>query len=103
MLFVCFLDILKETHRFVERMDEYQREIELKKIEIEKLKVREGLFRTLVIIILTASAGAGTLTFKIFGDKFDNWLYIFLLFVIGLVSIFALGLWLSIRNKLKEL
>jgi len=46
LLFVCFLDILKETHRFVERMDEYQREIELKKIEIEKLKVREGLCRS---------------------------------------------------------
>ncbi|WP_457625054.1 hypothetical protein [Persephonella sp.] len=84
-------------------MDKDQKEIELKKLEIEKLKIKEGLFRTLVIIILTASAGAGTLHFKVFGNKFNAWLYGFLLFVIIVISILALWLWLSIRKKLKEI
>jgi len=57
----------------------------------------------LIIIILTAAAGVGTLTFKIFGNKQDIYIYAFLLFVIGLTTIFALSLWLSIRKKLKEL
>ncbi len=45
-------------------MEKEQREIELKKLEIEKLKNREGLFRTLVIALLTVGAGIGTLTLK---------------------------------------
>ena len=84
-------------------MKETDREIEIKKLEIEKLKVKEGLFRTLVLVILTASAGLGTLHFKVFGSKFNRELYEFLLFVIIVVSIFALWLWLSIRKKLKEI
>ena len=84
-------------------MDKNQKEIELKKLKIEKLKIQEGLFRTLIIIILTASAGLGTLHFKVFGSKFNKELYGFLLFVIIVVSIFALWIWLSIRKKLKEI
>jgi len=84
-------------------MDKEEKELELKKLEIEKLKIKEGLFRTLIIIILTASAGAGTLHFKVFGDKFDIWLYGFLLFIVIVISILALWLWLSIRKKLKEI
>ncbi len=80
-----------------------EKELELKKIELEKLKIKEGLFRSLVIIILTASAGLGTLHFKVFGSKFNEVLYAFLLFVIVITSIFALWIWLSIRRKLKEL
>ena len=84
-------------------MEKEQKEIEIKKLEIEKLKIKEGLFRTLVIIILTASAGLGTLHFTVFGSKFNKELYGFLLFVIIVVSVFALWLWLSIRKKLKEI
>jgi len=84
-------------------MDKEQKELELKKIEIEKLKIKEGLFRTLVIIILTAGAGAGTLHFKVFGDKFNVFIYGFLLIIVGVISILALWFWLLIRKKLKEL
>ena len=41
-------------------MEKEQREIELKKLEIERLKVREGFIRTLAIILLTIGAGIGT-------------------------------------------
>ncbi len=42
-------------------MDNLQKEIELKKLEIEKLKIKEGLARTVLILILTVGAGIGTL------------------------------------------
>ncbi len=45
-------------------MDKEQKELELKKVEIEKLKIKEGLFRTLVLIVLTVSAGLGTVIYK---------------------------------------
>ena len=84
-------------------MDKDQKEIELKKIELEKLKIKEGLFRTLVIIVLTVSAGIGTLNPKIIGDKLDKYIYYFLIFIDVVVLIFALWIWLSIRKKLREL
>ncbi|WP_029521242.1 hypothetical protein [Persephonella sp. IF05-L8] len=42
-------------------MDNLQKEIEVKKLEIEKLKIKEGLARTVLILILTVGAGIGTL------------------------------------------
>ncbi len=48
--------------------------------ELEKLKIKEELFRTLTILLLTLGAGLGTI----------------LIFVVSVVSF---GLWLSIRKN----
>ncbi len=40
-------------------MDKNQKELELKKLEIEKIKIKEGFLRTLAFILLTIGAGMG--------------------------------------------
>ncbi|WP_297455479.1 hypothetical protein [Persephonella sp.] len=85
-------------------MDNLQKEIELKKLEIEKLKVKEGLTRTILILILTVGAGIGTLA-KII-DIPNIWyevVFVFLLVVFLTFSIYFLIIVITIRTKLKEL
>ncbi len=50
-------------------MDKEQKELEIKKLKIEKLKALEGIIRTVVIAILTIGAGIGTLIFQILVEK----------------------------------
>ncbi len=45
-------------------MDKQEKEIEIKKLEIEKLKIKEGLFRTLVLVVLTVGAGLGAVIYR---------------------------------------
>ena len=78
--------------------------IELKKLEIEKLKVKEGLTRTVLILILTVGAGIGTLARVINIPKY--WyqiVFIGLIFILVIFSLYFLLLLISIRNKLREL
>ena len=85
-------------------MDNLQKEIELKKLEIEKLKVKEGLTRTILILILTVGAGIGTLA-KII-DIPNIWyevVFVFLLVAFLTFSIYFLIIVITIRTKLKEL
>lgn len=91
-------------------MDKDQKEIELKKLEIEKLKIKESLFRTLILIVLTAGAGIGAVIYQIKFDFFMKYMdlfnFIFVIFLGGLtftISIVAYFLWRNIKNKLKEL
>lgn len=80
------------------------KEIELKKLEIEKLKVKEGLFRTIVLIILTAGAGFGTVLYKQYSEKAINNFSLVLLGTILIVFfVIALMLWVDIRSKIKRL
>ena len=91
-------------------MDKEQKELELKKIEIEKLKIKEGLFRTLVLIVLTVGAGLGAVIYKtklglikqyqvIIDTVFIIVLTISLIFIV----IITFYIWTTIRKKLKEL
>ena len=88
-------------------MDKEQKEFELKKLEIEKAKVYEGILRTLVFSILTLGAGAGTLIFKILTsmNKMEVFIYKLLLsFVISLIFVLGIAIWkilILIRNKLE--
>lgn len=85
-------------------MDNLQKEIELRKLEIEKLKVKEGLARTILILILTVGAGIGTLA-KII-DIPKIWyeiVFVFLLVVFLTFSTYFLIIVITIRMKLKEL
>ena len=79
-------------------------EIDKAKVELEKLKIKEGLFRTIVLIILTAGAGFGTVLYKQYSLRVIN---SFALIILGTVLIvffvIALGLWIDIRNKIKRL
>ena len=44
-------------------MDKEQKELELKKIEIEKLKVRADILRTVIIALLAIGTGIGTVLY----------------------------------------
>ncbi len=81
---------------------------EEKKLKVEKLKVLEGLFRTLVFTMLTLGAGEGTVIYRMVSDtglKFylDIAYSIILLIVIVVVAIFLLKVWDKIRDGIKEL
>jgi uncharacterized protein YacL len=81
-----------------------EKELELKKLEIEKLKIKEGLFRTIVLIILTVGAGFGTTLYKTYKEQIINEFVLVVLATIFVVFFFlGLSLWFSIRKKLKEL
>ncbi len=84
-------------------MDKEQKEIELKKLAIERAKVLEGILRTLVFGILTLGAGAGTIIYTLYNTKEVN------LFLLSLLSTFiivfsflALWVYLDIKKTLKE-
>jgi len=81
---------------------------EEKKLKVEKLKVLEGLFRTLVFTMLTLGAGEGAVIYRMVSDtglKFylDIAYSIILLIVIVVVAIFLLKIWNKIRDGIKEL
>ena len=85
-------------------MDKEQKELELKKIEIEKLKIKEGLFRTIVLIILTAGAGFGTVLYKQYSLKTVNNFALVILGTVLIVFFFiAIVLWFDIKTKIKRL
>lgn len=50
-------------------MEKQREEIEINKLKIEKLKIKEGLFWTTVLIVLTAGAGFGTVLYKQYSEK----------------------------------
>ena len=72
-------------------MDKDQKEIELKKLEIEKAKVLEGILRTL-FFVLVADLG-GTLTLILNFQKYNSNIAFIL---IGLGTFSSLGLIFSI-------
>ncbi len=85
-------------------MDKDQKEIELKKLEIEKLKIKEGIARTILIMILTVGAGIGTLANFIEVPKlWYKGVFIGLILIFIIFSLLFLYLLFSIRKKLKEL
>ena len=85
-------------------MDKEQKELEFKKIEIEKLKIKEGLFRTIVLIILTAGAGFGTVLYKQYSLKTVNNFALVILGTVLIVFFFiAIVLWFDIKTKIKRL
>ncbi len=84
-------------------MDKDQKEIELKKLEIEKLKIKEGLARTVLILVLTVGAGIGTLS-KVIKIPLLWYEVVFILLLIVFVgfSLYFLVILISIRKELKE-
>ncbi|WP_029522291.1 hypothetical protein [Persephonella sp. KM09-Lau-8] len=85
-------------------MDNLQKEIELKKLEIEKLKIKEGFIRTLSIILLTIGAGIGA-SLKII-DIPKLW-YSYIIIMLGIIFL-GIGLIFIIevvrfKKKIKEL
>jgi len=85
-------------------MDKDQKELEFKKLEIEKLKIKEGLFRTIILIILTSGAGFGTVLYKQYSfTTINNFALVILGTVLVVFFLIAIGLWIDIKNKLKRL
>lgn len=84
-------------------MDKEQREFELKKLEIERAKVLEGILRTLVFSILTFGAGAGTVLYRLYNSKDVNIILLSILSIFIIVfSFIALGVYLEIKKILRE-
>ncbi|ACN98702.1 hypothetical protein SULAZ_0852 [Sulfurihydrogenibium azorense Az-Fu1] len=82
---------------------EKEKELELKKLEIEKAKVYEGILRTLVFTILTLGAGIGTVLYRLYSSKELDSLIISILSTFVIVfSITALWIYLRIHKILKE-
>lgn len=82
---------------------EKEKELELKKLEIEKAKVYEGILRTLVFTILTLVAGIGTVLYRLYSSKELDSLIIAILSTFVIVfSITALWIYLRIHKILKE-
>ncbi len=85
-------------------MDKDQKEVELKKLEIEKAKIIEGYFRTLAIIVLTTGAGIGTLIQVIYPGTLTKKLLLIVLLTIFFIFAFSFGfIWLKLQRKIKEL
>ncbi|EDP74049.1 hypothetical protein [Hydrogenivirga sp. 128-5-R1-1] len=77
------------------------KDLELKKIEIEKAKVIEGLIRTIVISILTVGAGEGTLIFKLLNEKvqLNILVYKYMLIILTAVLILLIVLIIYLTKK----
>ncbi len=91
-------------------MDKNQKELELKKLEIEKLKIKEGLFRSLIIVVLTIGAGIGTVLYNSklellirYRVEVDTALLIILGMLLLFMTTITYFMWSNIRRKLKEL
>ena len=85
-------------------MDKEQKELELKKLEIEKAKVLEGLLRTITIMLLTIGAGIGTLIQNLYSDKnLKSFLLVFLATVFIVYSLVFIFVWIRLEKKIKEL
>jgi len=84
-------------------MDREQREIELKKIELEKAKVIEGHLRTLALVILTLGAGAGTLIQFIYPDtEMKRFLLVIVLTLLVVFTPVFIFLWFKVLRKIRE-
>jgi len=89
-------------------MDKEQREFELKKIEIEKSKILEGILRSLIISLLTIGAGEGTLIFKLLTTTNEiaiatyKTLLIVLTIILILLSIVTAKLTFTLKMKLED-
>ena len=82
---------------------EKEKELELKKLEIEKAKVYEGILRTLVFTILTLGAGIGTVLYRLYSSKeLDSLILAVLSTFVIVFSITALWIYLRIHKILKE-
>ncbi len=80
------------------------KKFELAKIEIEKLKIKEGLTRTILILILTVGAGIGTISriieIPIYWYKL---IFVGLAFILFIFSIYFLYLLIDIKITLRKL
>ena len=84
-------------------MDKEQKEIELKKLEIEKLKLLESYFKTLAFIILTIGAGLGTLLRLLYPNIFTiKFLLVILLTVFIVFVIPFVMVWIKLQKYLKR-
>ncbi len=84
-------------------MDKEQKEIELRKLEIEKAKVLEGILRTL-FFVLVADIG-GTLTLILNFHKYNkgiSFILIGLSLFIGIGIIFAIGMIIAEIRYIKD-
>ncbi len=83
-------------------MGKDQKDIELKKLEIEKAKVVEGQIRGLILLIIALGGGLATLVVNF--TKYDNPNLIITLIGIGTL-IFAFILWIAVDLwfKLEEM
>ena len=91
-------------------MGKDQQEIELRKLEVEKLKIKEGLFRSLVIVVLTIGAGLGAVIYRAnikLIQKYSSLIDMVLLIILGVllfsITVITFFLWANIRKRLKEL
>ena len=85
-------------------MDKEQKELEIKKLKIEKLKALEGIIRTVVIAILTIGAGIGTLIFQILVEKEKTHilLYKYLIVLLSTIEIVLIVLLIFLLRKFNE-
>ncbi len=84
-------------------MDKYQKGLEIRKLEIERAKVLEGILRTLVFSVLTLGAGAGTVLYRLYNSKeLDSILLTILSTFIFVFIILAISIYLQIRRILKK-
>jgi len=74
-------------------LDKEQKEIELKKLDIEKAKVLEGQIRDLILVILALGGGIGTLIVSF--NAYDNKHLILSIIVLG-SFVLAFVLWIAV-------
>ena len=85
-------------------MDKDEKEFQLKKLEIEKLKVRADILRTVIITLLAVGTGIGTVLYKKYKTDFIDDVFLTVLLTTGIVfGIIAINQWLKLTNKMKEL
>ena len=81
-----------------------QKESELKKLEVEKLKVRADILRTVIIALLAIGTGIGTVLYRKYKVGFIDDLFLAVLLTLGILFIgITLYQWIKITTKLKEL
>jgi len=113
---VIEIDTKADLRKFKNPQDYFHRKTQdlldsgVKKLEIEKLKIKEGLFRSLAIIVLTIGAGLGAVIYKTkieminqYRTNIDIGVLIILGFLLVFISIISFFLWTNIRKKLKGL
>jgi len=85
-------------------MNKEEKELELKKLEIEKAKVLEGVLRSIVLIILTLGAGAGTVLYRLYHLKeIDSLILAILSTFVIVFTILAISIYLKIKQILKRI
>lgn len=84
-------------------MDKEQKELEIKKLELEKAKVLEGILRTIAIMLLTIGAGIGTLMQKLYPDEIKKFLLIILITLFIAFTILFIFIWIRLEKIIKEL